>query len=54
MCNGVLRWHSQDVFLSETFGGHTVALEPIDSDLWRVRFHEFIVGTFDERNRKIT
>ena len=54
MCNGVLRWHSQDVFLSETFGGHTVAFEPIDCDLWRVWFHEFIVGTFDERSRKIT
>jgi transposase InsO family protein len=54
MCNGVLRWHSNDVFLSETFGGHTVAFEPIDSDLWRVRFYEFIVGTFDERRRKIT
>ena len=54
MCKGVLRWHSHDVFLSETFGGHTVAFEPIDSDLWRVRFHEFIVGTFDERSTKIT
>jgi transposase InsO family protein len=54
MCNGVLRWHSTDVFLSETFGGQTVAFEPIDSDLWHVRFHEFIVGTFDERRRKIT
>lgn len=54
MSNGVLRWHSNDVFLSETFGGHTVAFEPIDADLWRVRFYEFIIGTFDEKSRKIT
>jgi len=54
MCNGVLRWHCTDVFLSETFGGRTVAFEPIDVDLWRVRFHEFTIGTFDETNRKIT
>jgi transposase InsO family protein len=54
MCNGVLRWHSQDIFLSETFDGRTVAFEPIDNDLWRVRFYEFIVGTFDEKRRNIT
>ena len=54
MCNGVLRWHGADVFLSETFGGHTVAFEPIDCDLWRVWFHEFIVGTFDEKTLRIT
>ena len=54
MINGVLRWHSTDVFLSETFGGHTVALEPVDVGVWRVRFYEFTVGTFDERSRKIT
>jgi transposase InsO family protein len=54
MCNGVLRWHSTDVFLSETFGGRTVAFEPIDCDLWRVWFHEFIVGTFDEIRKRIT
>ena len=54
MCNGVLRWHGADVFLSETFGGHTVAFEPIDCDLWRVWFHKFIVGTFDEKRARIT
>lgn len=53
MCNGVLRWHGADVFLSETFGGHTVAFEPIDCDLWRVWFYEFIVGTFDEQSARI-
>ena len=54
MINGVLRWHSADVFLSEPFGGYTVAFEPIDVDLWRVRFYEFVIGTFDERTRRIT
>ena len=54
MCNGVLRWHSRDVFLSETFGGHTVAFEPTDCDIWRVHFHEFAVGTFNEKSGKIT
>lgn len=53
MSNGVLRWHSKDVFLSEAFGGRTVGFEPIDCDLWRVRFHQFIIGTFDERTGKI-
>jgi len=54
MCNGVLRWRSKDVFLSETFDGHTVAFEPFDCDLWRVHFYQFIIGTFDERSRTIT
>jgi len=54
MSNGVLRWHSADVFLSETFGGRTVAFEPIDCDLWRVRFQQFVIGTFHERSKKIT
>ena len=54
MCNGVLRWKGKDVSLSETFDGHTVAFEPIDYALWRVHFYRFIIGTFDERTRKIT
>jgi transposase InsO family protein len=54
MSNGVLRWHSKDVFLSEAFGGHTVGFEPFDCDLWRVRFHRFIIGTFDERTSRIS
>jgi len=54
MCNGVLRWKSKDVFLSETFDGHTVAFEPIDYALWRVHFYHFVIGTFDERSRTIT
>ena len=54
MCNGVLRWKTKDVFLSETFDGHTVAFEPIDDALWRVHFYQFIIGTFDERTRTIT
>ena len=53
MGNGVLRWHSKDVFLSEPFGGHTVGFEPVDCDLWLVWFHEFIVGTFDEKTHRI-
>jgi hypothetical protein len=53
MGNGILRWHSKDVFLSEPFGGHTVAFEPIDCELWFVWFHEFIVGTFDEKTNRI-
>jgi len=54
MSNGVLRWHQTEVFLSETFGGHTVAFEPFEVDLWRVRFYEFVIGTFDESTRTIT
>ena len=53
MSNGILRWRSNDVFLSEAFGGFTVAFEPIDADVWNVRFYDFIVGTFDEKRRKI-
>lgn len=53
MGNGILRWHSKDVFLAEPFGGHTVAFEPIDCDLWLVWFHEFIVGIFDENTNRI-
>lgn len=53
MSNGMLRWNSTAVFLSQAFSGHTVAFEPIDCDLWRVRFHQFIIGTFDERSKQI-
>jgi transposase InsO family protein len=54
MCNGVWRWQSTDVFLSEAFGGHTIGLEPIDYDLWRVHFHQFVIGTFDESTGRIS
>jgi putative transposase len=53
MCNGILRWNSKDIFLSEPFGGHTVAFEPIDCEIWLVWFHEFIVGMFDEKTNRI-
>jgi hypothetical protein len=51
--NGVVSWHQADVFVSEPFNGHTIAFEPVDVDVWRIRFHEFEIGTFNERTRTV-
>lgn len=52
--NGMLKWHSTSIFLSNAFAGQIVAFEPIDCDLWQVHFYEFVIGTFDERSRVIS
>ena len=51
--NGMLTWRSTTILLSHAFADQTVALEPIDYRIWRVRFYEFVIGTFDERNSVI-
>jgi len=51
--NGMLRWRSTPVFLSNAFAGHTVAFEPIEGELWQLHFHQFIIGRFDERSRRV-
>lgn len=51
--NGVVSWHQTDIFVSDAFGGQTIAFEPFDLDLWRVRFYEFVIGTLDESTRRI-
>jgi transposase InsO family protein len=46
--DGTFSWRNQPIDLSEALSGERIALEPVDDGLWRIHFHEFAVGLFDE------
>jgi len=45
---GQMRWAKAYVFLAHALEGEPVGLEPIDDRLWRVWFHSYEVGIFEE------
>ena len=45
---GQMRWAKAYVFLAHALEGEPVGLEPIDDRLWRVWFHSYEVGFFEE------
>jgi len=51
---GTFSWRGKIVFLSESFAGQTIALEPIDVDRSIVRFYQFNIGCFDEGHGRIS
>lgn len=50
---GQMRWAGAYVFAAHALDGEPVGLEPIDDGYWRVWFHFYEVGLFDERKLKI-
>jgi len=44
---GLIWWHRQDIYLSQTFAGHTVGLDPVSDTHWDVYFAEYLLGTVD-------
>lgn len=44
---GLIWWHRQDIYLSQTFAGATVGLDPVSDTHWDVYFAEYLLGTVD-------
>ena len=45
--SGVIKWHSQRIFLSHNLAGEDVALTHTDTDALEIRFANLILGRFD-------
>jgi len=50
---GQMRWAKAYVFLAHALEREPVGLEPIDDRLWRVWFHSYEVGIFEEDKRRL-
>jgi putative transposase len=50
---GQMRWAHAKVFVAHALEGEAVGLEPIDDRLWRVWFHAYQVGLFDEARLRL-
>jgi putative transposase len=50
--NGCFRWRSTYVSISTAFKGRRIGLQLIDDQLWNVYFRSFLIGRFDESERK--
>jgi putative transposase len=50
--NGSIRWRNRSVQISTAFSGRAIGLELVDEDLWDVYFSTFLIGRFDERERR--
>jgi transposase InsO family protein len=51
---GEIKWHGAEIFLSETLRGETIGLRELPNARWEIRFGPMMLGTLDERTRKIT
>jgi len=52
--NGVIKWRSREVFLSEVLAGETVGLQLIDNGIWVIMFGTLVLGYYSDRDRKLT
>lgn len=52
--NGEIKWRGERLYLSETLAQEPVALEPIDTHLWQIRYSFHVLGQLDERASTIT
>jgi transposase InsO family protein len=50
---GQMRWNTGYVFVSHAMGGDAVGLEPLDDQLWRVWFHSYEAGIFEESSLRL-
>jgi len=50
--NGSVRWQNRFVPISKVFVGRTIGFQLIDEALWNVYFSTFLIGRFDERERR--
>jgi putative transposase len=51
---GEIKWNGEGIFLSETLRGETIGLRELPNAQWEIRFGAMVLGTLDERTRKIT
>jgi putative transposase len=50
---GQMRWNAGYVFVSHAMRGDAVGLEPIDDRVWRVWFHSYEAGIFEESKLRL-
>ncbi len=50
---GQMRWMSAYVFVAHALEGEAVGLEPVGDGLWRVWFHAYEVGLFEEAKLRL-
>jgi putative transposase len=50
---GQMRWKAGSVFISHAMRGDAVGLEPLDDQLWRVWFHFYEAGIFEESRLRL-
>lgn len=50
---GQMRWAHAKVFVSHALDGEAIGLEPLDDRLWRVWFHAYEVGLFEEARLRL-
>lgn len=50
--NGSIRWRNQLCQISKAFTGHLIGMQLVDDALWNVYFRTFLIGRFDERERR--
>lgn len=51
---GLLWIHHEDVYVSQTFAGHTLGLDPVSRVHWDVYFAEYLLGTLDLTTLRFT
>ena len=48
-----MRWAGSSVFVAHALEGEAVGLEPIGERLWRMWFHAYEVGLFEEAKLRV-
>jgi hypothetical protein len=50
---GQVQWKGRDIRLCEALWGQQIGFEPSGDGIWKVRFEQLFLGTFDEREDRI-
>ena len=51
---GLIWWRHEDIYVSQTFAGYTVGLDPVSDSHWDVYFAEYLLGTVDLTRLRFT
>jgi putative transposase len=51
--NGSIRWRNRYSQISKAFTGRPIGLQLVDDQLWDVYFGSFLIGRFDEHERRL-
>lgn len=51
--NGEIKWRGEHIYVSEVLAKEPVGLKPIDTYKWELRYSFHLLGTLDERTKKI-
>jgi len=51
--SGEIKWRGEHIYVSEVLAKEPVGLKPIDTGKWELRYSFHLLGTFDERTKKI-